>query len=92
MKKGKVLQTIQKDRNIIHIIKKKGSWIGHVLRGNCLLKHIIEGKIERTGRGGRRSKQLQDNRKKTRGRQKLKEEAVYRTLWRTHFAKAVELS
>ena len=22
------------------------NWIGHILRGNCLLKHVIEGKIE----------------------------------------------
>jgi hypothetical protein len=85
--KKEVLQTVQKNRNIIHIIKKRGNGIGHILRGNCLLTHIIEGKIERTGRRGRRSKQLQDNLKKTRGYQKLKEGAVYCTLWRTHFAR-----
>jgi hypothetical protein len=27
--------------------KKKGNWIGHVLRRSCLLKHVFEGKIER---------------------------------------------
>jgi hypothetical protein len=26
--------------------KKEGNWIGHILRRNCLLKHVIEGKIE----------------------------------------------
>jgi hypothetical protein len=26
--------------------KKKANWIGHILRRNCLLKHVIEGKIE----------------------------------------------
>jgi hypothetical protein len=26
----------------------KGNWIGHMLRGNCLLKQVIEGKIERS--------------------------------------------
>jgi len=35
---------------------------------NCLLKHVIEGKIERwlevTGRGGRRPRQLPDDLKK----------------------------
>jgi hypothetical protein len=23
-----------------------GNWIGHILRRNCLLKHVIEGKVE----------------------------------------------
>jgi hypothetical protein len=34
-------------RNIVHTIKKrKANWIGHILSRNCLLKHVIEGKIE----------------------------------------------
>jgi len=43
--------------------------MGHILRRNCLLKYIIEGKIERkiemTGRVGRRRKQLLDDLKET---------------------------
>jgi hypothetical protein len=39
--------------------------IGHILRRNCLLKHVIEGKIEgrteMTGRRERRRKQLLDD-------------------------------
>jgi hypothetical protein len=32
-------------RNILQTIKrKKTKWIGHILRRNCLLKHVIEGK------------------------------------------------
>jgi hypothetical protein len=42
--------------------RRKADWIGVILRRNCLLKHIIEGKIkgkmEVTGRSGRRRKQL----------------------------------
>jgi hypothetical protein len=26
----------------------KENWIGHILRKHCLLKHVIEGKIEGT--------------------------------------------
>jgi hypothetical protein len=26
----------------------KGNWIGHILRKHCLLKYVIEGKIEGT--------------------------------------------
>jgi hypothetical protein len=25
---------------------RKANWIGHILRRNCLLKHVIEGKLE----------------------------------------------
>jgi hypothetical protein len=45
--------------------RRRGIWIGHILRRNCLLKHVIEGKIDGrinvTGRGGRRRKQLLDD-------------------------------
>jgi hypothetical protein len=34
------------DRNILQKLKeRKVNWIGHILRRNCLLKHVIEGKI-----------------------------------------------
>ena len=36
-----------KEMNILHTVKrKKADWIGHILRANRLLKHIINGKIE----------------------------------------------
>ena len=35
------------ERNFLHTIKRrKANWIGHNLCRNCLLEHIIEGKIE----------------------------------------------
>jgi hypothetical protein len=44
--------------------------IGHILRTNCLVKHAIEGKLEgrmeMTGRRGRRRKQLLDDVKEKR--------------------------
>jgi hypothetical protein len=34
--------------NILHEIRKqKVNWIGHILRRNCFLKQVIEGKINR---------------------------------------------
>jgi hypothetical protein len=36
------------------INRKKADWIGHILRRNCLLEHVTEGKIE--GRSGRKTK------------------------------------
>jgi hypothetical protein len=59
--------------------------------GLCLLKHVIEGKtegrIEVTGRRGRRRKQLPNDLKETRGYWKFKEEALARTQWRTRFGR-----
>jgi hypothetical protein len=41
------LPRVKEDRNILHTVKRrKSNWIGHILRRNCLLKHVIEGKIE----------------------------------------------
>ena len=53
-------------RNILHEIRKrKANWIGHILRRNCLLQRVIEGKIlggiEVTGRQGSRRRKLLDD-------------------------------
>ena len=50
----------------MRIIKgRKGNWIGHIWRGNCLLEHVNDGKIGGTiqvmGRRGRRRKKLLDD-------------------------------
>jgi hypothetical protein len=71
--RNEVLHRVKEERNILHTIKRrKGNWIGHILHRNCLLKHVIEGKleerIEMTGRGGRRRKKLLDD---------LKEKRIY---------------
>ena len=64
-------------------------YICHTLCRNCLLKHVnegeIEGRIEATGRRGRRRKQLLDNLEERRGYWKLKWEALDRTRRRTRF-------
>jgi len=52
------------------------------LSANCLLQHVVQGKIEETVRRGTRSKQLLDDLKETRGYWKLKEEAQDSTVWR----------
>jgi hypothetical protein len=59
-------------RSIQHTIKRrKANGTGHGLRSNCLLKHVIEGRIEEKleviGRRGRRRKQLLDGFKTKRG-------------------------
>jgi hypothetical protein len=42
-----VLHRVKEERNILHTIKRReANWIGHILCRNCLLKHVIEGKLE----------------------------------------------
>jgi len=66
-----MLQRAKEGRNILHAIKRrKTNWVGHILRRNCLRKHVIGGMIARTkvaGRRGTRRKQLLDDIKERRG-------------------------
>jgi len=78
-----VLLRVNEQRNILlEIIKRKAKWIGHILRRNCFLKQVIEGKIkgqiEVTRRQGRRRQKLLDDLKDRRGYCELKEEALDR--------------
>ena len=35
------------ERNVLQTMKRReAKWIGHMLRRNCLLKHVNEGKVE----------------------------------------------
>jgi hypothetical protein len=87
-----VLLRFNEKRNILHEIRKrKANWIGHILRRNCLLKQVIQGKIkgemEVRRRRGRRRKKLLDDLKDRRGYYHLKEEALDRTMWRNRFGR-----
>jgi hypothetical protein len=85
-----VLLRVKEQRNILHEIRKrKANWIGHILRKNCLLQRVIEGiiqgRIEVTGRRGRRRRKLLDDLKERRRYSHLKEEALDCTVWRAQF-------
>ena len=86
-----VLHKVKEERNIVHTIKRrKAKWVGHILRRNCLLKHVIEAKIEGivvTRRQGIRRKQVLDDLKDTTGYWKLKQKALDGFLWRIHFGR-----
>jgi hypothetical protein len=67
-----LLIIVKEQRNILHeISKRKANWIGHILRRNCLLRQVIEGKvkggIEVTRIQGRRHRKLLDDLKERRG-------------------------
>ena len=90
-----VLLQVNEQRNILYAIRKrKANCIDLILRGNCLLKQFIEGKIkaeiEVTRRQGRRRKKLLDDLKDRRGYSHLKEEALDRSMWRNRFGRGFE--
>jgi len=81
--------------NILHTVQRRqGNWIGHILRRNCTVKPVMEGKLkwrtEMTARRGRRFKQLLNDLKEKRGYLKLKEEAFDSAVWRTRFGRGNE--
>jgi hypothetical protein len=80
-----VLNRVKEERNSL---KKKAKWIGHILRRNCLLNHVIEGqiegRIEAKGIRGRRRKQLLDDLEGKREYWKPKEERVCLLVCTTH--------
>jgi hypothetical protein len=80
-----VLLRVKEQRNTLHEIRKrKANWIGHILRRNCLLQRVIEGKIqggiEVTGRQGKRRRKLLDDLKEKIGYSYLKKEALDRSM------------
>jgi len=80
---------VKEEWNILHTVNIT-NWIDRVLCRNCLLQLVIEGKVGRievTGRRGRRHLQLLDDLKEKRGYWKWKEEALRRILWRTGFGR-----
>ena len=92
VKNEKELPGVEEERNMLHTVKrKKANSVGHISRRNCLLKHVIEGKmegmVEVTGKKERRRKQLPDDLKETTGYWKLKEESLDCTLWGTRFGR-----
>jgi len=87
-----VLFRVKGQRGIPHeISKRKAKRIGHILRRNCLLQRVIEGKIkwgiEVTGRRGSRVRKLLDDIRERKGYSHLKEKALDRTMWRVCFGR-----
>jgi hypothetical protein len=87
-----VLLRVKEQRNILHAIsKRKANWIDLIVRRNCLLGQVIEGKIkggiELTGIRGRRRRKILDDLKERRGYSHLKEKVLDRTTWTARFGR-----
>jgi hypothetical protein len=90
VRNGEVLLIVKEQRNILHEISNwMAKGICHILRRNCLLRQVIEGKIkggiEMRGRRGSKHRKLLDDLKERRGYSHIKEEALDHNMWRAHF-------
>src|SRR6218665_1778740 len=76
-----ILETIGEERSLIRTIKtRQKKWIGHTLRGESLLKTVIEGKmLLKRSRG--RPRQMMLDWMMVEGYRKLKEQAQQREEW-----------
>jgi len=85
MRNEEVLHGAKEERNTVPTRKRrKVSWVVHILRRNCLLKHAIQGKISGmikvTGRRRRRREHLLYELTENREYWKLRKEAADHTL------------
>jgi hypothetical protein len=88
----RVRNEVKEERKVLRTMKKRrANWIGQILRRNCFLKPIIEGKTQERIKVMRRRerirKQVLDDLREMKGYLKLKKEALDRTLWRTGFGR-----
>ena len=79
-----VLEIVKDKRTLIDVIRsRKKKWIGHVLRGNGLLKEIIEGRIVgKRPRGRKRAMMLDDMKEGKELYAEMKERARHRENWK----------
>src|SRR5919106_4839747 len=57
-----VLREVKEERSLLeNVVKRKKNWIGHIVRGEGLLKHVMEGRMEgKRGRGRPRLGMISD--------------------------------
>ncbi|KAI5738445.1 hypothetical protein M8J77_007179 [Diaphorina citri] len=78
-----VLRRVGEERTILRTIKKrKRSWLGHILRRDCIQRRIMEGRIEGTRSRGRKKFGMLTDILKGRTFEEIKDEAQDRERWR----------
>ena len=85
IKNDEVLRRAGEERQLLNNIRKrKRNWVGHVLRGNGILRDVLEGSVEERGgrKRGRRKRKWIDDLKKGNGYVGMKREAMDRELWK----------
>ena len=81
-----MLRRFEEKRNVLRTVQETEGRLTELVT-SCLIKILIEGNVEGTGRQGRGSKQLLDGSKERSIYWKLKEEALDRTVWRTGYGR-----
>lgn len=78
-----VLNRVGEERQILRTVKnRKRSWLGHILRRDCLQRRIMEGELEgKRSRGRKRNGMLTDM-LNGRSFEQMKEDAQDRVAWR----------
>ena len=80
-----VLQMVQEERTLIETIRKRQrNWLGHMWRGDSLLRTVLEGRMEGKKPPGRPRKMMLDwlmDREEGRGYKEIKEKAQNRQEW-----------
>jgi len=57
VKNEEVFRRVKEERNILNRMnRRKANWLDKALRRNCILKHVIEGKIEERSDGKTKKK------------------------------------
>jgi len=79
-----VLQMVQEEKSLMDVIwKMKKNWIGDILRGESLLKEVIEGRMVWKGPRGRKRLGMLNEFLKEESCAELKRKTENRKEWRT---------
>ena len=93
MSNEKVLGLVKEKRSIMNIItERKKRWIGHILRGNGLLREVTEGRMIGKRPRGRKRAMMLDNLRGGINYDELKSKAQNREVWRNYMPKTCQLA